>query len=268
MRRVKVGAVVFQMSSMLVVQVLAATALVVLVAACSGVVLVMSQDTLRIWIPRLVSVAIGVLLGDAFLHLLPDAVARADDVAGVFWWALAGMLVFYGIEQCLFWRHTHEALSAADAPRPRTFTSMNLLGDGIHNFVDGVLIAGSFLADPLLGVGVTAAIVAHEIPQELSDVAVLIHGGIGPRRAVVLNVACAATCPLGALATLAASQVADLRLSTLLAFTAGGFIYIAATDLIPLLRERGSTLPLATQLSATTIGVASMQAVLWLEKIG
>lgn len=256
------------MSSILLFQILAATALIVLVAACSGFVLVMRQDTLRVWIPRLVSVAIGVLLGDAFLHLLPDAVARTDDVAGVFWWTLVGVLVFYGIEQFLFWRHTHEAPSVAEASRPRTFTSMNLLGDGIHNFVDGVLIAGSFLADPLLGAGVTAAIVAHEIPQELSDVAVLIHGGIAPRRAVGLNIACAATCPLGALATLAASQFADLSLSTLLAFTAGGFIYIAATDLIPLLRERASALPLATQLSATALGVASMQAVLWLEKVG
>lgn len=251
---------------MVVLQTLAASAVVALVALCAAVVLFVDEKQLRRWVPRLVSVAIGVLLGDAFLHLLPDALQRSGDPSAVLWWTLSGILGFYAIEQFLFWRHDHEAPGTkSGGDRPRTYTRMNLLGDAIHNFVDGVLIAGSFLADPVLGITATAAIVIHEIPQELSDIAVLIHGGIAPRRAVALNFVCATTCVAGALLTVALAQITDLSLSALLAVTAGGFIYIAATDLIPILRERAAAMPLPLQLSTTALGVVSMQAVLWLE---
>ena len=246
-------------------QVLSASSAVVAVAVCAAFVLVIDECTLRRWIPRFVSIAIGVLLGDAFLHLLPDAIDRSADPTDVLYWTLLGMLAFYAIEQFLFWRHDHSAGPGAGGERPRTYVRMNLLGDGIHNFVDGVLIAGSFLADPLLGFGATLAIVVHEIPQELSDIAVLIHGGVPKRRAVLLNVLCATTCIAGALATLVLARLIDLSLGALLSVTAGGFIYIAATDLIPLLRERPARVPLPLQLGATAIGVAAMQAILWLE---
>src|SRR5690606_17680766 len=126
-----------------------------------------------------------------------------------------------------------------------------LLGDGIHNLVDGILIAGSFLTDPALGMTTTLAIVLHEIPQEFSDIAVLVHGGYGKKEAIIANVLCATACIAGALLTLLASQFVALSLEALLAITAGGFIYIAMTDLIPLLRAGDMKLGVSVHVTAT-----------------
>jgi zinc and cadmium transporter len=245
---------------------LAASSVVVMVAACSACVLYLKDSTLKAWIPRFIAGAVGVLLGDAFLHLLPDAMELSESASSVFLWSLIGILCFYAIEQFLHWRHDHSVeIPAADARKPASFTKMNLLGDGIHNFVDGVLIASSFLVDPVLGVTTTVAIVIHEIPQEISDIAVLIHGGFEKRQAVVANMLCATTCIFGAMMTLLVAHVITLSLSALLAITAGGFIYIATTDLIPLLRQPKMKLALPIQVAATVVGVISMQAILWLE---
>lgn len=241
---------------------------VVLVAGATVLFLKLEEATLQRWMPRLIALAVGVLLGDAFLHLLPDALERSDDAGSVFLWTLLGILVFYAIEQGLFWRHQHDPdTTLADTSAPAPFSRMNLLGDGIHNFTDGVLIAGSFLTDLKLGVATTVAILIHEIPQEIGDIAVLMRGGYSPRRAVTLNLLCATTCILGVLVTLAFSCVVDVNLPALLALTAGGFIYIATTDLIPLLRQHDMRLPMATQLLATAAGVTAMQGILWLEAI-
>ena len=142
---------------------------------------------------------------------------------------------------------------------------MNLFGDGIHNFVDGILIASSFLVDPALGIATTLAIVLHEIPQEVSDISVLIQGGYHKRRAVFLNFLCATLCIIGAVATFLVSQLMELGLAAMLAFTAGGFIYIAASDLVPLLRSRELKVGLPMQFTATIVGILSMQSILWYE---
>ncbi len=245
---------------------LTASMAVVMVAACSAYVLYIKDSTLKIWMPRLIACAVGVLLGDAFLHLLPDAMTLSESTSTVFIWTLTGILCFYGIEQCFHWRHDHSLeVPTVNITSTASFAKMNLLGDGIHNFVDGVLIAGSFLADPLLGITTTIAIIMHEIPQEISDIAVLIQGGLAKKQAVIANILCASACPVGALTTLLAAHVITLSLSALLAITAGGFIYIATTDLIPLLRQSGMKLALPMHVAATAAGVISMQAILWLE---
>lgn len=248
---------------------LIASLAVVLVAACSALVLHIKDDTLKVWMPRLIAGAVGVLLGDVFLHLLPDAMKISEGANSVFLWTLAGILIFYAIEQFLYWRHDHHIdlpITVAGHPAA-SLAKMNLLGDGIHNFVDGVLIASSFLADPMLGIATTLAIIMHEIPQEISDIAVLIQGGFGKRQAVIANVLCACGCIAGAISTLLIAQAITLSLSALLAITAGGFIYIATTDLIPLLRQPAMKLTLPVQVAATAAGIVSMQAVLWLETI-
>lgn len=247
---------------------LTASLVVVMVAASSAFVLYIKDSTLKKWMPWLIAVAVGVLLGDSFLHLLPDALEISESASSVFLWSLTGILCFYLIEQFLHWRHDHSIdISATGACKPATFVKMNLLGDGIHNFVDGILIAGSFLVDPMLGVATTFAIVMHEIPQEISDIAVLIHGGLEKKQAVIANVICATTCIAGAMLTLLLAQITQLSLGALLAITAGGFIYIATTDLIPLLRQPNMQLTLPMQVIATATGVFSMQAILWLEAI-
>jgi zinc and cadmium transporter len=251
----------------IILMTLAAALLVSLVALCSAFVLYLKDATLTRWMPRLIALAVGVLLGDVFLHLLPDALERTTDTGSVFLWTLTGIIVFYFIEQSLHWRHDHAVLPGDIAQKPQSYANMNLLGDGAHNFVDGILIAGSFLADPMLGVATTFAIIIHEIPQEISDIAVLIHGGYEKRRAVLLNFFCSCACLAGAGLTLMIAQFMTISLHALLALTAGGFIYIATSDLIPLLRNIETRLPLRVQALATIAGIACMQSILWVEML-
>ncbi len=238
---------------------------VTLVALCSAYVLYIKDSALVRWMPRLLALAVGVLLGDAFLHLLPDALERSDNTGGIFLWTLTGIIGFYFIEQSLHWRHDHAVLPDEMGEKPESYAYMNLFGDGMHNFVDGILIAGSFLADPMLGIATTLAIVIHEIPQEISDIAVLVHGGYSKQRAVLLNFFCACACLAGAAATLLIAQFMTINLPALLALTAGGFIYIATSDLIPLLRKTESPFPLKVQMLATLTGIGCMQGILWME---
>ena len=146
--------------------VLAASIVVALVSLISAAFLYVSDERLKVWVPRLVAVAVGVLLGDAFLHLIPDALEISNSESGsVVLWTLVGILAFFFIEAILQWRHDHEIRSIDDTEkRPASFATMNLFGAGVHNFVDGILIASSFLVDPALGLATTLAIILHEIP--------------------------------------------------------------------------------------------------------
>ena len=138
-----------------------------IVSLLCAVFLFISDERLKIWMPRLIAVAVGVLLGDAFLHLLPDAMELSNaSTSSVGLSILVGILTFFLIETILQWQHDHNIQHQTEnAKSPKSFATMNLLGDGVHNFVDGVLIASSFLVDPSLGLVTTVAIVLHEIPQ-------------------------------------------------------------------------------------------------------
>lgn len=247
--------------------VISASVVVVLVSLIGAAFFYVSDETVKVWMPRLIAVAVGVLLGDAFLHLLPDALEMTGTSgATVALWTLVGIVTFVFMESVLQWRHDHTFKNIDGPPKSiASFANMNLVGDGVHNFVDGILITSSFLADPALGLATTVAIVLHEIPQEISDIAVLIQGGCSRRKAVVLNFLCSTGCVLGALMTLLLSQFMELSLGAMLAFTAGGFIYIATSDLIPLLRSDQLKVSIPTQFASTMFGIFSMQAILWLE---
>jgi len=255
---------VYSIEALLIVSAAAAVALVSLIGA---VVFYVSEIRLKKWMPSLIAVAVGVLLGDAFLHLIPDAIERAPgSESGVALWVLIGIISFVFLESGLQWRHDHELKSPHEGEDDiASFAKMNLFGDGAHNFVDGVLITASFLADPALGVATTVAIVLHEIPQEISDVAVLIQGGFSRRKAVLLNFFCATACLVGAISTLLFSQLMELNLAAMLAFTAGGFIYIATSDLVPLLRGKALRSSIPAQFAFTLVGIMSMQLILWWE---
>lgn len=134
------------------------------------------------------------------------------------------------------------------------------------NFVDGILIAGSFLADPLVGLTTTLAIIAHEIPQELGDVGALLRGGFSPRDAVLYNFYCSLTVLPGAVFTVLLSQIAESSLIVLLPIAAGGFIYIAGSDLIPVLHERSSLRHLGGQSAAFATGIGFMQFIVFFEQ--
>lgn len=228
-------------------------------------VLWMDLERLQAVVPYLVALAVGVLLGDAFIHLIPDAVARSGSVSAVCMTVLLGVFAFFLLEKLVRWRHDHRIAPAAADIRP--LARMNLVGDAIHNFVDGILIAGSFLVDPVLGFTTTFAIVAHEIPQELGDVGALVYGGYPPRQAVLYNFYCSLTVLAGVLFTVALGQIAQASLIYLLPVAAGGFIYIAASDLIPALHERSTLANLVGQAGSFGLGIGFMQGVVVVESL-
>lgn len=193
-------------------------------------------------IPHLVSFAVGALLGAALLALLPHAVghAAAPDVHHLMLTVLVGLLIFFLLEKMVLWRHCHSAHCEAHAPdaafthgQQQARIGFVLFGDGLHNFVDGVLIAAAFMTDIDLGIVTALAVAAHEIPQEVGDFAILLHSGLGRFKALMFNLLTSLTTVVGALAayyTIAGSA----RLQPyILAVAASSFLYIAVADLIP-----------------------------------
>jgi len=178
-----------------------------------------------------VSLSAGALIGGAFLHLIPESVERNSGV-NIFILVLFGFTAFYFIEKLLHWRHCHK-----NKCEVHTFTKMNLIGDGIHNFIDGLIIAASFVADIRLGIITSLAVALHEIPQELGDFGVLVYGGYTKSKALLFNFITALTAVFGGLVGYFLSSYSDSALNFLLPFAAGGFIYIAASDLIPEMRK-------------------------------
>jgi zinc and cadmium transporter len=245
-----------------------AAGLTVSLASFSGLfVLWIKPERLAAIVPNLVSLAVGVLLGDAFIHLIPDAAARHGSVSTVCMAALVGVFVFFLLEKAVRWRHDHRFALDAGSEDIRPLARMNLIGDAIHNFVDGILIAGSFLADPVLGFTTTFAIVAHEVPQELGDVGALVYGGYTPRQAVLYNFYCSLTVMAGVLFTLALGQAAESSLILLLPLAAGGFIYIAGSDLIPALHEIPTLPGLVGQATTFGLGIGFMQGIVVFENL-
>jgi zinc and cadmium transporter len=197
------------------------------IALVGSVTLVLSEATLSRIIMPLVAFAAGSLLGGAFLHMLPAALTDSSADATVFLWALAGFALFLALEQVLHWHHCHR--DATDCKKPLTY--LVLVGDGLHNLLGGLGVAGVFLIDVRLGIAAWLAAAAHEIPQELGDFGVLIHGGWDRKKALLLNGLSGSTFLVGGLIAWAASTEIDVGF--LVPFAAGNFIYIGASDLVP-----------------------------------
>ena len=197
------------------------------IALVGSVTLLLKEATLDRIIMPLVSFAAGSLLGGAFFHMLPAALEQDPADATVFLWTLIGFSLFFALEQFLHWHHCHRASS--DCRKPLTY--LILLGDGLHNFLGGLGVAAVFLIDLRLGLAAWLAAAAHEVPQELGDFGVLIHGGWKKSTALLLNVISGLTFLLGAMVAYAASGRIDVEF--LVPFAAGSFIYIGASDLVP-----------------------------------
>ncbi len=179
---------------------------------------------------RMVSFAAGVLLSAAFLELLPEATAEEESTNPLIA-ALVAMVAFFFLERFLHGFHVHEG-SRATAP-----SYLILVGDGLHNLIDGVVIASAFIAGPELGVTATLAVVAHEIPQEIADYGILVRGGFSPKTALGLNFASGLTALLGAGATFALGNAVESHLAWFIAAAGGMFLYIAAADLLPEIQQ-------------------------------
>lgn len=179
----------------------------------------------------LVSLSAGALMGGAFLHLIPEA-AEISEGINTYSIVLVGFILFFIIEKVLHWRHCHKGKCDV-----HTFHYMNLIGDSIHNFIDGLIISASFIASIPLGFTTTVAIAAHEIPQEIGDFGVLIYGGFEKKKAIVLNFIVALMIVAGGIVGYFISKTVEQAVVFLLPFAAGGFIYIAATDLVPEIKK-------------------------------
>jgi zinc and cadmium transporter len=202
---------------------------------------------------QLVPFAVGVLLAAALVELVPEA-AAALPIADVGLTVLAAILGFFALEKTALWRHAHARPDALHAPRP--VGPMVVIGDGVHNFADGVLIAAAFLQDPAVGVAAAIGVLAHEIPQEIGDFAVLLEAGYSRGRALAMNVASGCAAVVGGVVGYLALREAERVGQGALAVAAGSFLYIAVADLIPLLQRRVRPGDLALQLALIATGVA------------
>ena len=206
--------------------------------------LVLSESLRNHLLPHLVSFATGTLLGAAFLGLLPHALAAVagSDMHVIPMTVLAGLLGFFLLEKLVLWRHCHADHCEVHAPdqksRDHSTGAMILVGDGLHNFLDGILIAAAFMTDIHLGVVTSLAVAAHEIPQEVGDFAVLLHSGFSRGRAFLYNVLTSLTTVIGGVLAWFALQQMQAVLPFVLAIAASSFIYIAVADLIPTLHQR------------------------------
>lgn len=212
----------------------------------------------------LVAFAAGVMLASALLDILPEAFAslpqhmdlpehasHAHDgpAAPLFATLLAGLLGFFALERLALWRHAHaDCVGDEGEPQAEVAAPLVLIGDAFHNFVDGLLIAAAFLADPMLGATTTLAVVAHEIPQELGDFVLLLNAGWSRRKAFLANAASSLTSVLGGLLGYFALEGAEQFLPYVLTIAAASFIYIAVADLLPLLHRQRSSFALQSAL--------------------
>lgn len=183
----------------------------------------------------LVALSTGTLLGGAFLHLLPESIENNSSV-DTFLYLLLGILSFYLIEKILKWRHCH----SDDHCEVHTFTYMSLVGDAVHNFIDGLIIISAFYVSFEVGLVAAIAVASHEIPQELGDFGILIHGGYSRFKALLWNLISASTALVGVLVGYILINNIDNISLALLPFAAGGFVYIAMSDLIPELHKESN----------------------------
>ncbi|MFA6306802.1 MAG: ZIP family metal transporter [Patescibacteria group bacterium] len=236
---------------------LVSVTLVSLISLIGVLTLAISGEKLNRLIMLLVSLSAGTLLGDSFLHLIPEMAEKNQTGLAVWLWLLTGILTFFILEKIIHWRHCHVE---TNLNHPHPVGLMNLVGDGLHNFIDGMIIAGSFLVSVKLGLATTLAVIAHEIPQEIGDFGILLHAGYSRAKALFLNFASAITAIFGVLLTLAIGVQASNFTSFIIPFTAGGFIYIATADLIPELKKDTAPGKSLSQLLLIIIGMAIMLA--------
>ena len=223
----------------------------------------LNPKTLKKCLIYLVSFSAGALLGDAFIHLLPETVEENGFGISVSVYIISGILFSFIIEKIISWRHCHHPTSKE---HPHPFAIMNLVGDFFHNFIDGLIIGASYLASIPVGIATTIAVVLHEIPQEIGDFGVLMHGGFSKTKALFLNFITALSAIVGAIISFILASKVEGSLLFLIPFAAGNFIYIASSDLIPELHKyQFTTKSSIVQLLTIILGIIAMMTLLLFE---
>ncbi|UCF71142.1 MAG: ZIP family metal transporter [candidate division WOR-3 bacterium] len=215
----------------------------------------LNRERMRKMLIFVVAFAVGALFGDVFIHLLPESFEKIGANLTTSLLVIGGFLVFFVLEKFIRWRHVG---GAAEEQHVRPVVMMNLVGDATHNLIDGMLIAASYIVSVPIGITTTLAIVLHEIPQEIGDFGILIHGGLSVRKALSFNLLAALMSVIGAMVTLIVGAQFESFAVFLLPVTAGGFIYIAGPDLIPELQQEVRVSHSIWQFSAILLGVVTM----------
>ncbi|WP_370659739.1 ZIP family metal transporter [Massilia polaris] len=213
-------------------------------------------------VERMVSLSVGIMLSTALLHALPEAFDSGADTHKLFATLLAGLLAFFLLEKLAILRHSHHHegdghhhAHGHDAREAGKSGWMILIGDGMHNFTDGILIAAAFLANPELGIITGLAIIAHEIPQEIGDFIVLLNAGFSRRRAYVFNLLCSLMAVAGGLIGYYTLDQANGLIPYVLVFASSGFLYIAVSDLMPQMQRRATVRESVPQVLLIGLGV-------------
>jgi zinc and cadmium transporter len=229
-------------------------------ALIAGAFMLLPATRRNALLPHLVSFATGALLGAALLALLPHALDAGAGAHGIGLALVAGIIAFFVLEKLVLWRHCHadhcEAHGPEERHRDRASATLILWGDAFHNVLDGVLIAAAYLTNPHLGIVTTVAVFAHEIPQEVGDLAILLNGGMSRRRALLLNIAVSLASVAGAVIAGYLLAQALEWLPYALAIAAASFLYVAVADLIPGLHRRVDARTSIQQVALIALGIA------------
>ncbi len=228
--------------------------IVSILSLVGALIIVINQKYLKKILLFMVSFSAGAMLGDVFVHMLPELIGEGHFNFNSSLYILLGILIFFVLEKIIHWRHCH-LTATKDHTHPLAF--MNLVGDAVHNFIDGILIAGSFLLSIPVGIATTVAVILHEIPQEMGDFGVLLHSGMKAKKAMLFNFFSALTAIAGAVIVLLIGHKLDVA-GIIIPMTMGGFIYIANADLIPELHKETKVRNSILQLISFIAGVGIM----------
>lgn len=224
-----------------------------LIALIGSVVFFMTEATFQKVLLPAVALSAGTMIGGAFLHMIPEGLAAFQGSSQLFFlWLLAGFLSFFALEQFIHWHHCRRA----EASCKMSLGYLVLIGDGLHNFIGGLAVAGTFLIDIRLGITTLVVAAAHEVPQELGDFAVLLHAGWGRKEALLYNLLSGLTFLVGGLVAYSAAKAFDI--SFLVPLAAGNFIYIGASDLIPEVNKHKNPRENLKNFAAVALGMGLM----------
>lgn len=237
------------------------TIIVSLISLVGIFTLSIKEKVLREYVFVLVSLAIGTLIGGAFIHLIPEAFEEINNTKIISILIIFGILLFFVLEKLMHWHHHHTEDDGHIHPSGK----MILISDGLHNFIDGLIIGASYLVSIEVGIATTIAIIIHEIPQEIGDFGVLIHSGYTKAKALLVNFLSALLAVAGTIISLIVGGVSEETMSYILPLAAGGFIYIAIADLIPEMHKNRKISHSLVQIIMIIIGVLAMYALLSFE---
>ena len=247
---------------MINIYIFASVFVVSLISLVGIIALAVKIEKLKKALMFLVSFSAGSLIGGSFLHLLPELIEEEKFNLNSSFYIIGGILLFFVLEKILHWRHCH--IPTCD-DHPHHLAAINLVGDGLHNLLDGIIIATAFFINPTTGIATTIAVILHEIPQEIGDFGVLIYAGLSKFKAIIYNLLSALTAILGAALAIIFQNTMENFIDIAVPLTIGGFIYIATADLIPELKKETSVISSSKQFIGIILGVSLMGLLLLME---